>query len=589
VYFPANAGFQSLHLRNRTESVSNDEVNQTPRPSDPRCAMNSLEVIRSLYPNDVQKVQAGCEQLLAKYRGSTPGPGPLSEKDVIMITYGDAFHDDHGTPLDCLRRFATEQLGDAISAIHLLPCFPFTSDDGFSVQDYYRIDPDLGDWDDVKRIGESYDLMFDAVVNHISQHSDWFQGFLAQDPKYADYFLVCDPDADYSMVTRPRALPLLHPYRQGENIVSVWTTFSEDQVDLNFHSASVFLAVLDVLLFYVSRGARYIRLDAIAFIWKQLGTSCMHLPQTHQIIQLYRHLIEQIAPHVVVITETNVPHQENISYFGDGRNEAHMVYNFTLPPLLMHSLQTQSVESLTEWARGLILPSDQTCFFNFTASHDGVGVRPLQGIVSDTAINALAEVAKANGGFVSMRDNGDGTQSPYEINCNYFDFATSPDEPDDVRVQRFLLTQSVMLAMPGVPGVYYHSIIGSENDRQAAIDSGINRRINREKLDYRILQDELSVQGSIRQQVFKRYKNMLNVRTEQSAFTPYGKADFDCQGPVFIITRAEGDEQLIALHNFSARPATVERIPDSTTDLLTGDVISGPSCQLQPFEFRWLK
>lgn len=564
--------------------------------------MNTIEVIQSLYPNDRPTVESGVQAILDKYRDSvaqvtpqaSPQPTLLTERDAIMITYGDAFHDDQGTALDCLRRFAVDKLGDTISAIHLLPCFPYTSDDGFSVQDYYQINPDLGDWDDVKNIGESYDLMFDAVVNHISQHSDWFQAFLGGDPDYADFFLVSDPDADYSQVTRPRALPLLHSYQQGGEQVYVWTTFSEDQVDLNFHSANVFLKVLDVLLFYVSRGARYIRLDAIAFIWKQNGTSCMHLPQTHQIIQLYRHFIEQVAPHVVIITETNVPHEENISYFGNGRNEAHMVYNFTLPPLLMHSLHQQNVGALTQWAQGLSLPSDQTCFFNFTASHDGIGIRPLQGIVSNSDIDELATIATANGGFVSMRDNGDGTQSPYEINCNYFDFATSPDQADEMRVQRFLLTQSVMLAMPGVPGIYYHSLVGSQNDRQAAIESGINRRINRAKLDYDTLSQELAIEGSIRQQVFLRYKQLLNVRRNQPAFAPYGKAEFECQGPVFIVQRGEDNETVFAVHNFSADRAIVRGLsdrglPSQTVDLLTGERLSGSSFELQPFEFRLLK
>ena len=552
--------------------------------------MNPREAIGSLYPDDIDAVVAGIDDILNRYRPLIKADSrKLSVRDAIMITYGDAFHDDDGSPLDCLRRFATEQLGDLISAVHLLPCFPYTSDDGFSVRDYYQIDPNLGDWNDVERLGKSYDLMFDAVVNHISQQSDWFERFLAGDPEYADFFLVGDPHADYSSVTRPRALPLLHPYRKNGETVYVWTTFSADQIDLNFASANVFLRVLDVLMFYVSRGARYIRLDAIAFIWKRLGTTCMHLPEAHRIIQLYRHLLEQVAPHVVIITETNVPHLENVSYFGDGTNEAHMVYNFTLPPLLMHSLHRQNVCTLTQWARGLKLPSDRVCFFNFTASHDGVGVRPLQGIVSDDEILDLANIAIEHGGFVSMRSNGDGTQSPYEINCNYLDFATSPQADVDLRVQRFLLTQSVMLAMPGVPGIYYHSLIGSENDRQAAIDSGINRRINRAKLDYAELATELSDPSSLRHKVSTRYKQLLAARQDQTALDPFGDAQYDCQGPVFLIRRDADGDCVWIVHNFSDGVAPVGGLPDLMTDLMTGQAVDGTTLQLQPFEYRWLK
>ncbi len=552
--------------------------------------MKLREAIESLYPDHVDSLLSEIESTLRRHRGQCESrPRRLSQRDCIMITYGDAFRDPESTPLDCLRRFTNEHFGSLLSAVHLLPCFPYTSDDGFSVKDYYQIDPELGNWDDVERLGESYDLMFDAVVNHISQHSDWFQRFLARDPEFADAFLVCDPHSDYSTVTRPRALPLLHPYRRGDETVHVWTTFSSDQVDLNFADPKVFLRVLDVLLFYVAHGTRYIRLDAIAFIWKELGTTCMHLPQTHRIIQLYRQLIETIAPGVVIITETNVPHAENVSYFGDGHNEAHMVYNFTLPPLLMHSLHRQSVCKLTEWARSLTLPSEEVCFFNFTASHDGVGVRPLQGIVSDQAIGELARIACDHGGFVSMRDNGDGTQSPYEINCNYFDFATSPDAPDDLRVQRFMLTQAVMLAMPGVPGIYYHSLIGSENDRRAAIESGINRRINRAKLDADDVSRQLRDPATIRSKVATRYKHLLSVRQRETAFDPFGDAGYDCQGPVFVIRRLSDAGTLWAVHNFSDAPAPVDGLPDRLTDVVTGETVEGTEFHLQPFEYRWLK
>jgi len=552
--------------------------------------MKRREAIGSLYPDHVDAVLSRIDSILARYSRQTDSqPRTLSQRDCIMITYGDSFRDPQSTPLDCLKRFATEHLESLISAIHLLPCFPYTSDDGFSVQDYYQIDPELGDWDDIRRLGESYDLMFDAVVNHISQRSEYFQRFLAGDPEYDDFFLVSDPHLDYSSVIRPRALPLLHPYEKNAETVYVWTTFSADQIDLNFASPKVFLRVLDVLLFYVSRGARYIRLDAIAFIWKELGTSCMHLPQAHRIIQLYRQLIEQIAPGVVIITETNVPHAENVSYFGDGTDEAHMVYNFTLPPLLMYSLHRQNVCKLTEWAGGLKLPSDEVCFFNFTASHDGVGVRPLQGIVSDEAINDLAQIAVDHGGFVSMRDNGDGTQSPYEINCNYFDFATPPEADDDSRVQRFMLTQAVMLAMPGVPGIYYHSLIGSQNDRDAAIESGINRRINRAKLQLTTLTSELNDPSTIRHRVATRYKQLLAARQADAAFDPYGTATYDCQGPVFLIRRASDEGTVWAVHNFSGDITTVAGLPDQMIDLVTGDAIEGPTLKLQPFEYRWLK
>ncbi|MEL6110528.1 MAG: sugar phosphorylase, partial [Planctomycetota bacterium] len=327
----------------------------------------------------------------------------------------------------------------------------------------------------------------------------------------------------------------------------------------------------------------FIRLDAIAFIWKEIGTTCLHLPEAHQIIQLYRHFIERLAPQAVIVTETNVPHEENVSYFGDGTNEAHMVYNFTLPPLLMHSLHKQDVDVLMRWAQSLQLPSDRVCFFNFTASHDGVGVRPLQGIVSDNEIRELADIAVRHGGFVSMKDNGDGTQSPYEINCNYLDFATDPGASDEDRIQRFLLTQSVMLAMPGVPGIYYHSLLGSRNDRQAAEESGINRRINRAKLDVGDLVREIKDESSLRAKLSSRYKRMLVARASEPAFDPYSAAGYSGRDGVFAIERGD----VTAVHNFTGEETTVE-VGMPSVDLLTGEDCP-PTVPMRPFEFRWLK
>ncbi len=548
------------------------------------------KMIQSLYPHAVSEVLEGIEKRCSKYPLKRQGLGQrFSEKDAILITYGDSIQDQGRTPLTSLRSFLETYLGDALSAVHLLPCFPYTSDDGFSVVDYYQLDPNLGSWDDMERLNRSYDLMFDAVVNHISQRSDWFQGYLKGEEKYRDYFIEENSNTDYSKVVRPRALPLFHEFDKEGKSARIWTTFSKDQVDLNYRSPAVFLQVLDVLLYYVSKGARYIRLDAIAFIWKKENSSCIHLEEAHTVIRLYRKIIESVAPATVIITETNVPHMENISYFGDGTDEAHMVYNFTLPPLLALSVHQQKVEVLTQWATNLELPSNEVCFFNFTASHDGVGVRPLQGIVANEEIYALAAIAKRHGGFVSMKDNGDGTQSPYELNCNYLDLITDPQADAALRIQRFLLTQSVMLAFPGVPGVYYHSVLGSENDRDAALASGIHRRINRKKLMYSDLVEELTATGSFREQMFSRYKQLLQIRKDHLAFHPLGKARFYQEGSVFIIEREHADEKLYAVHNFSEEEVIMPARSPEVEDLIKDESIGSAQWQLPPFGFLWLK
>lgn len=285
--------------------------------------------------------------------------------------------------MQALKTFLDREMEETISGVHLLPMFPYTSDDGFSVQDFREIDPELGTWKDIEALGENYDLMFDAVINHVSKSSVYFQEFLKGNEKYRNFFIVADPDEDYSSVTRPRALPLLTAFETADGEKYVWTTFSEDQIDLNYKEPAVLLEILDILLFYASKGARFLRFDAIGFAWKEKGTTCMHLPQTHELIKLMREVLEECAKGCTIITETNVPHKENISYFGDGTDEAGLVYQFPLPPLTLYSYIVGNAEKLTEWAASLEPTNPQTTYFNFLASHDGIGMRPVEDILSE--------------------------------------------------------------------------------------------------------------------------------------------------------------------------------------------------------------
>lgn len=546
------------------------------------------KIVEYLYPKATSNLIFEVEKMVSHYKNQIVNNGfDLNERDIVLIAYADSFKDKNETNLQTLKKVGDTYLKDVVNSIHILPFYPFTSDDGFSVIDYKKVNSDYGDWNDVESLGKSFYLMFDAVINHISKSSDWFQEFLNENPEYENFFIEGNPnDDELQKVVRPRALPLLHPYNKNGKEVFVWTTFSEDQVDLNYKNEKVFLKVLDVLLFYISKGSKLIRLDAIAFMWKTIGTNCIHLDQTHKIIKAYRKIIELVAPQIVIITETNVPHDENISYFGNGEDEAHMVYNFTLPPLIAHSLHQQNIDTLNQWANSLELPSNKTCFFNFTASHDGIGVRPLQGVVSDYEINELAKIAEKHGGFVSYKSNGNNTKSPYELNCNYMDLLSNPNLKDDERIQRFLLSQSVMITMPGVPGVYYHSIFGSENYVQGVVESGINRRINREKIEFSVLEENLKNNKNLRTKIYNRYSAMLKIRTSEKVFNPFGIAKFYNENHVFVIERTNKRDTVYCVHNFTNQEKNITRFSDNTIDLLSQEI----NCtHLKSFEFRWLK
>ncbi len=535
--------------------------------------------------------------------GTTAVPERVTQQDAILITYGDMVQQPGQKPLATLAEFLRQYLNGRISTIHLLPFFPYSSDDGFSVIDYKQVNPTWGDWDDVAAIGRSFRLMFDAVVNHISAGSDWFQAFLQDERPYTDYFITEDPDTDLSAVFRPRFSPLLTRVETPSGTKFVWSTFSADQMDLNFANPDVLFAVMDVLLFYVAHGAEFIRLDAIAYIWKEIGTDCLHRPQTHEIIRLMRTALDIAAPQVSLITETNVPHTDNIAYFGDGRNEAQLVYNFSLPPLTLHAFHTGSAETLSQWAATLTLPSDEATFFNFLASHDGIGVQPAKGLLSDTAVADMAARVEALGGNVSYKANGDKSRSAYELNINYLDALGDPDRPDEPGewlVRRFLAAQAIMLALRGVPGIYFHSLFGSRNWRAGVEMSGQKRTINRQKLQRSQLEQALADPHSLRHLVFEGYLKLLAARTADSAFHPSGGQEIvDCHPAVFALWRIAPDvrSRVLCLHNVSSRPqqlaVPLNRPDSSMIDLIQERafaVVSGRlSLTLAPYQVLWLR
>ncbi len=538
-------------------------------------------------------------------------PGPLSrfkkhesgegEKGVrsILITYGDQLHDADQPPLRTLAEFCDTHLRGVVDGIHLLPFYPYSSDDGFSVIDYQAVNPTLGTWADVARVGKHFHLMFDGVINHISAQSEWFAAFLHDDAKYCDYFIVVDGNPDLSQVVRPRALPLLTEFTTPSGVKRVWTTFSADQIDLNYANPAVLLDIIDVLLFYVAQGAELIRLDAIAYLWKEIGTSCLHLPQTHRVIQLLRAILDEVAPQVLLITETNVPHQDNLSYFGDGRNEAQLIYNFALPPLTLHTFHTGNAAALTQWAASLERPfrfskpeeSGRT-FFNFLASHDGIGLNPARGILRDDEITALVDRVVAHGGRVSYKRNPDGSTTPYELNINYFDALSDPNsnEPLSLQIDRFVAAHAIMLALSGVPGLYFHSLFGSRGWPEGVALTGQNRTINRQKFDRAKVERELRDPQARRHQVFERLKHLLQIRSASSAFHPQSEQRvLKMSDSVFAIERTSAAEQVLCLHNVTAQTIQLTDEWQAATDLVKAQKTTGRTVTLAPYQVLWLR
>jgi sucrose phosphorylase len=557
--------------------------------------------LKRLYGRPSIKVLARIDELVDRYsalrhRVDDQLYGPQT---VMLITYGDQIQREGRPSLQVLNGFLHEYGCDkVISGIHILPCFPYSSDDGFSVIDYRQINPPLGDWDDIDSLAKSFGLMLDFVVNHCSQQNEWFQAYLRGESPYSKYFIDVDPETDLSAVTRPRSTPLLTPFETGQGTKHVWTTFSADQIDLNFANPDVLLEMLDVLLFYVSHGAKAVRLDAIGFLWKKIGTNCMHLTETHWAVKIMRDLLDDVAPGTVIITETNVPHEENVSYFGGGDgDEAHAVYNFSLPPLTLDAFLSGDATPLNQWLSTLDYPGPGMTFFNFTASHDGIGVRPLEGLVPQQRILALADSVRQRGGRVNTRRKPDGSDAPYELNITYFSALDSPDGlPPDVHARKFLTSQGVMLAVRGVPGIYFHSLVGTPNYYEGVEKTGQNRAINRRKFEIEELHTILNDETSAQRMVFDGYQKLLAVRTAQPAFHPDADQTViqtDHKSIIaFVRTSLDGKQKILALANVGDSSVKVDLSAAGDMplkrDLLTSEPVRGGKHEIGPYGLAWL-
>ncbi len=492
----------------------------------------------------------------------------FTEKDIILITYGDLIKTPNQKPLKTLTQLLETYLKGVINFIHILPFFPSSSDRGFAVMDFEEVDPHLGTWDDILELKKDFKLMFDGVFNHVSSKSRWFQEFLNQNPEYINFFTVFSTKQQLSedqlrLIVRPRTTPILTEFCTLNGKRLVWTTFSQDQIDLNYHNPRVLLKMIEILLTYVRRGADIVRLDAVTYLWEELGTSCVHLEQTHTIIKLFRDILDAVAPHVALITETNVPHKDNIRYFGNGRDEAQMVYNFALPPLVLFSFQNENARKLTEWAATLKNPSDQATFFNFLDSHDGVGVMAVQGILTPEEIEMMALRVVEHGGFISYRANPDGSQSPYELNITWFSAINNEDadEPMEIQIKRYIASRAIALVLMGVPGIYLHGFLGSKNDADLVLEERQTRSINRKTLRKKELLQSLENPETTTYHVTRRLVRLIEIRSRQRAFHPNSPQKIlNISDDLFVVLRYTQDqnEMILTLTNVTSKRVKVK-------------------------------
>ena len=520
------------------------------------------------------------------------------ESDIALITYGDSILSDGNKPLSVLHQFCRKHFTDYISWVHILPFFPWTSDDGFSVLDYSTVNQALGGWEDIEAIGKDFKLMADLVLNHCSSRSVWFENFKQGVQPGKDFFFTADDNFDVSQVVRPRTSELLQPVKTSGGEVNVWCTFSHDQVDFDFSNPEVLLEFVRIIRLYLDRGVRVFRLDAVAFTWKRSGTTCINLPEAHDLVRLLRALIESVRSDAVIITETNVPNIENLAYFGQ-RDEAHCIYNFALPPLLIHTLLEGDSSRMTRWLMSMPPAVLGTTYFNFIASHDGIGLRPVEGLLSEAELESMREKLQANGALLSWRELASGEKTIYEVNVSLFDALRAPSGEERESVDRMSLAHAILLGLEGVPAIYLHSFLGTRNDEQRVLHTGHNRAINRHQWDLDLLSTELEDPCSTHSQCLEQIKSLIKVRRSQPAFHPNAtQFTLNCGRAIFAFWRQSHNrrQSIFCLYNISGEATSV---PMNMLNLIGGDVwvdlITGttysidlPDLPMEPYQAIWL-
>ena len=523
-----------------------------------------------------------------------------SQRDVALITYGDSIVDEGSKPLRVLRDFCETWLGNCVTWVHILPFFPWTSDDGFSVLDYSSVNQALGDWNDISDIATDYRLMSDLVLNHCSSRSAWFENFKQGIDPGRDYFFTKEPSFDVSRVVRPRTSDLTMPVLTSGGEQQVWCTFSHDQVDFDFSNPAVLLEFTRIIRLYLDRGVRIFRLDAVAFTWKRSGTTCINLPEAHDLVRLLRALIEWVQPDAIIITETNVPNIENLAYFGQ-RDEAHCIYNFALPPLLIHTLVEADSSRITRWLMSMPPAILGTTYFNFLASHAGIGLRPVEGLLSQGELDSMIDRLQENGALLSWREHADGTRTVYEVNVSLFDAFKQAGEAVDRTLDRMILAHAILLGLEGVPAIYLHSFVATNNDLSRVENTGHNRAINRHQWALEELTGLLNDAASQHAQCLHAIKHLIDLRQRQSAFHPNAtQFTLNCGRSIFGFWRQSLDraQSVFCLYNVTSTSTTIAAASlnlvgnDSWRDLISGEILDllseDPSIELAPYQAVWL-
>ena len=486
----------------------------------------------------------------------------ISEKTSLIICYGDAVYSNEKSSIKVFQSFFQKNLKKYFDTIHFLPFYPSSSDSGFAVKDHYKIEKRIGNWSDLKRISKYNNIMADIVINHSSARGLWFKNFLKRKKPGKDYFLTVNSKFNTSKVVRPRDHKLLKKIKIFDKSDYLWRTFSPDQIDLNFKNPSVLLRFIKIMIHLINNGITIFRLDAIAYLWKENGTKCINLRQTHEIIKLLRIISNYLNVETVIITETNLPEKENLSYFGNN-DEANWIYNFSLPPLLIHALLFENNSYLNKWSKNLPVTKLGNNYLNFIASHDGIGIRPTEGILNNKSLNNFLKRLKKNGSKFSYRKVHNKSKKVYEANITVFDALKKSDYDPKGKffLERYVAAHAIMISFEGIPAIYFNSLFGKSNDEAKYIITGNNRDVNRYKWNYKNITRKLSDNKTKQSIFYSNITNLLSIRRKQKAFHPNGKRhNINLGSKLFSFKRVSVDKKqsIICITNLSSKNQTAK-------------------------------
>ncbi len=550
----------------------------------------------SLSKKDIDKFEDEIIQIIKNFNKKNPKRKKnISEKTSLLICYGDSIYSNKKNSITLFKTFFQKKLKNYFDTIHFLPFYPSSSDSGFSVKDHYKIESKLGNWSDIKKISKSNDIMADVVINHSSARGLWFRNFLKNKNPGKNYFLTIDSKFDTSKVIRPRDHKLLKKIKIFNKKEYLWRTFSADQLDLNFKNPSVLLRFIKIMINLINHGVTVFRLDAIAYLWKESGTKCINLKQTHEIIKLLRIISSYLSVETIIITETNLPEKENLSYFGKN-DEANWIYNFSLPPLLIHAFLFENGKYLSQWSKKLPITKNGNNYLNFISSHDGIGIRPTEGIFNKKILDNFLKRLKKNGSKFSYRKIKNKSKKVYEANITVYNALKKSDYDSKGKffLERYVSAHAIMISFEGIPALYFNSLFGKSNDETKYIITGNNRDVNRYKWNYKNILKKLNNKNSKQSVIFKKISTLLDVRRKQKAFHPNAlRQNINLGTRIFSFKRMSlnKSQTIICITNLSSKVQKVRLNKNyhNWSNLIGSKIeIKNKLLILKPFETIWL-